>query len=68
MVVPPIYRCVESPVGHYCVVESISGFWGIIALDGKVEVEPRYERVLLHPDGTAELTLFGDKFITKQLP
>ena len=67
MVVPPIYRRVESPIGHYCVVESLSGFWGIIALDGKVEVPARYEHVALFPDGRVELTVFSGKVIFRKL-
>lgn len=67
MVVPPIYRRVEPPVGRYCVVESLSGFWGIIALDGKVEVEPRYEEVKLHTDGTVDLTVRPGKVVSLKL-
>ena len=57
----------ESPIGHYCVVESLSGFWGIIALDGKVEVPARYEHVALFPDGRVELTVFSGKVISMKL-
>ena len=64
----PIYRSVEAPVGHYCVVEAYPGFWGVIAIDGKVEVEPRYEKVVLHKDGTVELTTTGGKVVRKKLP
>ena len=67
-VVPPIYRSVEAPVGHYSVMEAYPGFWGVIAIDGKVEVEPRYEKVVLHRDGTAELTTTGGRVVTKKLP
>ena len=36
-------------------------------MDGRVEIEPRYEKVVLHEDGTAELTVFKGKVITKRL-
>lgn len=67
ILVPPIYRSVEAPVGHYSVMEAYPGFWGVIAIDGKVEVEPRYEKVVLHRDGTAELTTTGGRVVTKKL-
>ncbi len=65
--VPPIYRTVEPPIGHYCVMENTCGCWGVVAVDGKVEIDPRYEKVVLHEDGTAELTVFKGKVITKKL-
>lgn len=67
IVVPPIYRQVKSPVGHYCVVESYPGCWGVIAVDGKVEVDARYEHVEIHPDGTVDLTVRPGKVITRKL-
>ena len=39
----------------------------MVAVDGKVEIDPRYEKVVLHEDGTAELTVFKGKVITKKL-
>ncbi|MDY4527063.1 MAG: hypothetical protein SPE11_03975 [Parabacteroides sp.] len=68
IVVPPIYRSVKSPVGRYCAMESYPGIWGVIAVDGKVEVEPRYEDVVIHTDGTVDLTVRPGKVITKKLP
>ena len=54
--VPSIYRSIDAPVGKYCAVEAYPGIWGVIAVDGKVEIEPRYEKVEIRPDGTVELT------------
>ena len=68
ILVPPIYRSLKSPVGHYSVVEAYPGLWGVIALDGKVEVEPRYGKVVLYKDGTAEMTSTGGRVVTKKLP
>lgn len=68
IVVPPIYHAVNKPVGKYCAVESYPGIWGVIAVDGKVAVEPKYEKVVILPDGTAELTIFGNKVVRKKLP
>ena len=65
--VPPIYRSIEAPVGHYSVMEAAYGCWGVVAVDGRVEIEPRYEKVVLHEDGTVELTVFKGKMITKKL-
>ncbi len=65
--VPPIYRTIERPIGYYCVMEASYGCWGVMAVDGRVEIEPRYEKVVLNEDGTAELTVFKGKVITKRL-
>ena len=67
MVVPPMYRCIHAPVGKYCAVESCPGIWGVIAIDGKVEIEPRYEGVEIRSDGTVELTVFNGKTVVKKL-
>ena len=68
IVVPPVYRSVKTPVGRYCAMESYPGIWGVIAVDGKIEVEPRYEDVVIHTDGTVDLTVRPGKVITKKLP
>lgn len=68
MVVPPMYRTIHAPVGKYCAVEAYPGIWGVIAIDGRVEIEPRYEGVELRPDGTVELMLYGGKTVSKKLP
>lgn len=67
MVVPPMYRTIHEPVGNYCAVELYPGIWGVIAIDGKVEVEPRYEGVEIRPDGTVELMVRPGKMIKKKL-
>ena len=67
MVVPPIYRTLKSPVGKYCAVETCPGVWGVIAIDGRVEIEPRYEKVEIRTDGTVELTVFRGKTVIKKL-
>ena len=68
IVVPPIYRSVKNPVGRYCAMETYPGVWGVMAVDGKIEVEPRYEDVIIHTDGTVDLTVRQGKVITKELP
>ncbi|MGN0282699.1 MAG: hypothetical protein ACI4B3_10460 [Prevotella sp.] len=68
MVVPPIYHSIRTPVGKYCAMESYPSIWGVIAIDGKVEIEPRYEGVVISPDGTVELMLYGGKVISRKLP
>ena len=67
IVVPPIYRNVQSPVGRYCAVETYPGMWGVIAVDGKMEVEARYEDVAIHTDGTVDLTVRAGKVISMKL-
>lgn len=67
MVVPPLYRTKHAPVGIFCAVESCPGIWGVIAIDGKVEIEPRYEGVVIRPDGTVKLTVFNGKTVINKL-
>ena len=40
----------------------------MIAIDGTVEIEPRYEGVVIRPDGTVVLTIYGRKTVVKKLP
>ena len=49
-------------------MESYPGIWGVIAVDGKVEVEARYEDVVIHSDGRVDLTVRPGKVISKKLP
>ena len=58
IIVPPVYRNIQTPVGNYCAVEANPRQWGIIMLDGKVVVEARYTNVKISNDGTAQLTVF----------
>lgn len=67
IIVPPTYRTIHPPMGKYCAVEAYPGIWGVISVDGRVEIEPRYEGVKLRPDGTVELTVYGDKVVKKKL-
>ena len=45
----------------------IPHIWGVIAVDGKVEVEAKYEDVVIHTDGTVDLTVRAGKVISKKL-
>ena len=65
--VPPIYRCVQHPVGKYCVVEKNYSQWGIIAIDGMILVEPKYPKVSIEKNGTALLTQVTGKQMTIKL-
>ena len=58
VIVPPVYRNIQKPVGNYCAVEANPRQWGIIRLDGKVVVEARYTDVEISNGGTARLTVF----------
>ena len=57
VVVPPVYRNMQMPVGYYCAVETSPYRWGVIMLDGKVVVEAGYSKVEIGRDGTAKLTI-----------
>lgn len=67
IVVPATYRSIHAPVGKYCAVEKYPGIWGVIAVDGKVEIEAKYEGVEIRPDGTVEVTVFNGKTVIKEL-
>ena len=54
-------------MGKYCAVEKYPGIWGVIAVDGKVEIEAKYEGVEIRPDGTVELTGVNGKKVVKRL-
>ena len=64
---PPLSRTVRTPVGRYCAVEKNPKQWGIMEVDGKMVVEPKYEEVELYEDGTAELTVFKGKKIRMKI-
>ena len=58
VIVPPVYRSIQNPVGNYCAVEANPRQWGIIMLDGRTVIEARYTNVEINNDGTARLTVF----------
>ena len=61
VIVPPQYRKILPPVGGYCAFEENACQWGVMALDGKVVVEARYQKVEIEPDGTVHLTIIPGK-------
>ena len=61
IVVPPCYRNICVPVGGYCAFEGNACQWGVMALDGKVVVEARYQKVEIEKDGTVHLTIIPGK-------
>lgn len=67
VIVPPVYRNIQAPVGNYCAVEAYPHQWGIIMLDGKVVIEARYMNVEIKDNGFANLTLILGKTRTVDL-
>lgn len=67
VIVPPVYRNIQSPVGNYCAVEAYPNQWGVIMLDGKVVIEARYMNVEIKDNDTAHLTLIPGKTRTVRL-
>ncbi|EOS01661.1 DEAD/DEAH box helicase [Phocaeicola vulgatus] len=67
IVVPPSYRNICVPVGGYCAFEGNACQWGVMALDGKVVVEARYQKVEIEKDGTVHLTIIPGKVKTINL-
>lgn len=67
IVVPPRYRNIRPPVGGYCAFEENACQWGLMALDGKVVVEARYQKVEVVGDGTVRLTVIPGKVKTVKL-
>ncbi len=60
----PEYLC---SVGGYCAFEGNACQWGVMALDGKVVVEARYQKVEIEKDGTVHLTIIPGKVKTINL-
>lgn len=67
VIVPPVYRNIQAPIGNYCAVEAYPHQWGVIMLDGKVVIEARYMNVEIKDNGTANLTLIPGKTRTVDL-
>ena len=67
IVVPPKYRKILPPVGYYCAYEENACQWGVMALDGKVVVEARYQEVDIECNGTVHLTVIPGKIKTIKL-
>ena len=67
IVVPPCYRNICIPVGGYCAFEGNACQWGVMALDGKVVVEARYQKVDIECNGTVHLTVIPGKVKTIKL-
>ena len=67
IVVPPRYRKIRPPVGYYCAYEENACQWGVMALDGKVMVEARYQEVDIECNGTVHLTIIPGKVKTIKL-
>ena len=67
IVVPPKYRKILPPVGYYCAYEENACQWGVMALDGKVLVEARYQQVEIECNGTVHLTVIPGKVKTIKL-
>ena len=67
IVVAPIYRMIKQSVGCYCAFEKNPRQWSVMAVDGQIEVEPRYEQVAIYPDGMVDLTVRPGKVTTMQL-
>ena len=67
IVVPPKYRKILPPVGYYCAYEENACQWGVMALDGKVLVEARYQQVEIECNGTVHLTVIPGKIKTIKL-
>lgn len=67
IVVPPRYRNILPPVGHYCAYEENACQWGVMALDGRVVVEARYQKVSIENNGTVHLTVIPGKVKTIKL-
>lgn len=67
IVVPPRYRKILPPVGNYCAYEGNACQWGVMALDGKVVVEARYQEVRIERNGTVHLTVIPGKVKTIKL-
>lgn len=67
ILVPPVYRNIQSPIGDYCAFEANPCQWGILMLDGRIVVEARYSKVEIGDNGIARLTIVPGKVRTVRL-
>ena len=67
VVVPPLYCQISQPVGAYCAFEQIPRHWGVMALNGKIVVEAKYENVEITDAHTALVTEITGKTQTISL-
>ena len=67
VIVPPIYRSLQAPIGDFCAFEAGPYQWGVITLDGRVVVKAMYSKVEIENDGTARLTVIPGKIKTVKL-
>ena len=65
--VPPVYRNVRPPVGRYCAVEKNYRQWGVIAIDGTMLVEPKYQEIDIGNNGMAVLTFVTGEKVSVRL-
>ncbi len=61
IVVPPKYRMVLTPVGRYCAFEESPRQWGVMAVDGRIEIDARYQKVDIGRDNMVTLTVYPGK-------
>jgi len=66
-IVPPIYHNIKEPVDKYCAVETSTGQWGVIRVDGKVIVDTCYQDIDIKKNGTARLTISSGKTVKMKL-
>lgn len=67
IVVPPVYRKVEMPVGCFCAFEKYPGRWGVMELDGRVVIEPKYQKVELGRRNRVKLTQVNGEVVCRLL-
>ena len=61
VIIPPMFRNIQAPVGWFCAFETTPYQWGVITLDGRIIIEARYSKVEIAANGVARLTLMPGK-------
>ena len=56
IVVPPLYRNMNSEVFGFFVFENCPNQWGVMSRDGRILIEPKYEKVEIKNQHTAAVT------------
>ena len=67
VIIPPMFRNIQAPVGWFCAFETNPYQWGVITLDGRIIIEARYSKVEIAANGVARLTLMPGKTKTVKL-
>lgn len=67
MIVTPRFNRIFTPIGNFCVFEQYHDQRGVMTVDGRIIVEPKYVDVKIEADGTALLKKITSEVVRMKL-